>query len=135
MQSWWYPWSDSEFFFTKVKQFSEFDFTGKFWVFKLKMPFRLLWGKRKWPAIFFIPLLILLKKSSLLLFCKTRWVKGFYNISASVWETHSGFRTVLKTWYKQSLFLGVELAHGGTTTVPATAPFFASASSSPTRLL
>ena len=35
-------------------------------------------------AIFFAPLLILLKKSSLLLFCKTRWLKGFYNISASV---------------------------------------------------
>ena len=40
-------------------------------------------------AIFFIPLLIYLKKSSLLLFCKTRWLKGFYNISASVQETHS----------------------------------------------
>ena len=35
-------------------------------------------------AIFFIPLLILLKKSSLLLFCKTLLFKGFYNISASV---------------------------------------------------
>ena len=35
-------------------------------------------------AIFFIPLLILLKKSSLLLFCKTRLLKVYYNISASV---------------------------------------------------
>ena len=35
-------------------------------------------------AIFFVPFLILLKKSSLLLFCKTRWLKGFYNIYASV---------------------------------------------------
>ena len=39
---------------------------------------------KKSAAIFFIPLLILLKKSSLLLFCKTRWLKGFYNIFASV---------------------------------------------------
>ena len=35
-------------------------------------------------AIFFIPLLILLKKSSLLLFCKTCLLKVYYNISASV---------------------------------------------------
>ena len=35
-------------------------------------------------AIFFIPLLIYLKKSSSLLFCKTRWLKGFYNISIGV---------------------------------------------------
>ena len=35
-------------------------------------------------AIFFAPLLILLKKSSLLLFCKTRCLKGCYNISTSV---------------------------------------------------
>ena len=40
-------------------------------------------------AIFFCPFLIYLKKSPLLLFCKTRWLKGFYNISASVQETHS----------------------------------------------
>ena len=35
-------------------------------------------------AIFFAPFLIYLKKSFLLLFCKTRWLKGFYNIFASV---------------------------------------------------
>ena len=43
------------------------------------------WGfKRKCPAIFLSPFLIYLKKSSLLLFCKTLLFKGFYNISASV---------------------------------------------------
>ena len=36
----------SEFFWIKVKWFSEFDFTAKFWVFKLKMPFRMA-GKAK----------------------------------------------------------------------------------------
>ena len=35
-------------------------------------------------AIFFAPILICLKKSSLLLFCKTRWLKCFYNISIGV---------------------------------------------------
>ena len=45
----------SEFFWTKVKRFSEFDFTGKFWVFKLKMPFRLLGGQKKVTRHFFCP--------------------------------------------------------------------------------
>ena len=74
----------SEFFWTKVKLFSEFHFTAKFWVFKLKMRFRMAGGDKISSRHFFVPLLILLKKSSLLLFCKTRWLKGFYNISASM---------------------------------------------------
>ena len=55
-----------------------------FWVFSLKMRFRMAGGNKKASRHFFVPLLILLKKSSLLLFCKTRWLKGCYNISASV---------------------------------------------------
>ena len=44
----------SEFFWIKVKWFSEFHFTAKFWVFKLKMPFRLLGVQKKVPRHFFL---------------------------------------------------------------------------------
>ena len=37
----------SEFFWIKVKWFSEFDFTAKFWVFKLKIRFRMAGERRK----------------------------------------------------------------------------------------
>ena len=44
-----------EFFWLKVKRFSEFDFTGKFWSFKLKMLFRMAGGEKKRAAIFLSP--------------------------------------------------------------------------------
>ena len=36
----------SEFFFAKVKRFSEFHFTAKFRSFKLKKPFRMVGGDK-----------------------------------------------------------------------------------------
>ena len=57
----------SEFFLTKVKRFSEFYFTAKFSSFKLKMRFRMAGEDKISSRHFFVPLLIYLKKSSLLL--------------------------------------------------------------------
>ena len=45
----------SEFFFVKVKWFSEFYFTAKFWSFKLKKPFRMAGGEKKSEPPFFCP--------------------------------------------------------------------------------
>ena len=43
----------SEFFWLKVKRFSEFDFTAKFWVFRLKKQFRIEGGVKKASRHFF----------------------------------------------------------------------------------
>ena len=43
----------SEFFWTKVKLFSEFHFTAQFWVFKLKKRFRMAGGDKKFQPPFF----------------------------------------------------------------------------------
>ena len=45
----------SEFFWIKVKWFSEFYFTAKFWSFKLKKPFRMAGGEKKSEPPFFCP--------------------------------------------------------------------------------
>ena len=44
----------SEFFWTKVKLFSEFHFTAQFWVFKLKKRFRMAGGDKKFQPPFFL---------------------------------------------------------------------------------
>ena len=45
----------SEFFWRKVKRFSEFHFTAKFWSFKLKMPFRMAGEDKNFQPPFFLP--------------------------------------------------------------------------------
>ena len=72
-------WSDFQNFISQRISEVSASKCGSEWRVALKIP----------AAIFFIPFFIYLKKSSLLFFCKTRWLKGFYNISASVQETHS----------------------------------------------
>ena len=44
----------SEFFFVKVKRFSEFHFTAKFSSFKLKMQFRMVGGDKIFQPPFFV---------------------------------------------------------------------------------
>ena len=44
----------SEFFWIKVKWFSEFHFTAKVWVFKFKMRFRMAGGDKKFQPPFFL---------------------------------------------------------------------------------